>query len=317
MVVPTFARPEALERCLRALGEQTRPADEIIVAHRPEDEPTNALLASWALAGLPLRRATAGPGLVASNNAGLEVAGGDVIAITDDDARPAADWLERIVETFSQDERIAAVGGRDWIWQAGEWVEGDGEPEVGRVQRFGRVVGNHHVGAGPPRDVDVLKGVNMSLRRSALGPLRFDERLRGRGTQMNTELGVCLALRSSGFRVVYDPSIRVDHFPAERPGGDQRAAPSFDATVDTVHNETLALLEFLPPPRRLLFAAWSVLIGARGAPGLAQMVRLALSGQPSWTDLRATLYGRWLGWRTYRRSMCSLPPRIRAAHGGA
>jgi hypothetical protein len=303
-LVPTFGRPEMLNRCLRAIGEQTRPADEIIVAYRPEDEPTQELLASPGLAGLPLLRAAVPrPGLVAANNAGLELAGGDIIAITDDDAQPTPDWLERIVRTFSQDERIAAVGGRDWIWRSGQWVDGDGGTDVGRVQRFGRIVGNHHIGVGPAREVDVLKGVNMSLRRSALGPLRFDERLRGKGTQMNTELGVCLALRSAGLRIVYDPSIRVDHFPAERPGGDRREAPSFEATVDTVHNETLALLEFLPLPRRLLFAGWSVLIGARGAPGLAQVVRLTLGGQrPPSTELRATLYGRWLGWRTYRRS---------------
>ncbi len=304
VLVPSFERPETLERCLRAVGEQTRPADEIIVACRAQDEPTLRLLASPALAELPLSPTAAPrPGLVAANNAGLEVAGGDVIAITDDDARPAPDWLERVVSTFSQDERIAAVGGRDRIWRSGQPLDADGATEVGRVQLFGRVVGNHHIGVGPARDVDFLKGVNMSLRRSALGSLRFDERLRGKGTQMNTELGVCLTLRAAGLRIVYDPSIRVDHFPAERPGGDRREAPSFKAAVDTVHNETLALLDFLPLPRRLLFAGWSVLIGTRGAPGFAQVVRTTLGGQPPrWTELPATLYGRWLGWRTHRRS---------------
>lgn len=304
VVVPTFQRAQSLERCLEALGGQTLAADEIIVPYRPADEPTVKLLSSPKLAGLPLRpTAVASPGLVAANNAGLDAATGDIVAITDDDARPRPDWLERIVATFAQDERIAAVGGRDWIWQSGQWLDTDTTSDVGRVQSFGRLVGNHHLGIGPPRDVDILKGVNMSLRRSALGSLRFDERLRGRATQMNTELPLCLALRSSGGRIVYDPTIRVDHFPGERPAGERREAPSSEAIVDIVHNETLAVLEFLPRWRRILFGPWSVLIGARGAPGLGQMLRLALIGQPaSWRELRATLRGRWLGLLTYRRS---------------
>jgi hypothetical protein len=304
VIVPTLRRPETLERCLRALADQEHRASEVLVICQVGDQLTKEALGSLNAGPSPVRPVgVSGPGLVAALNTGLAAAMGDIVAITDDDARPRPDWLRRIAETFAADERIAAVGGRDWIWREGGWIDQESAFDVGRVQSFGRVIGNHHMGVGGARDVDVLKGVNMSFRRSSLGSLRFDERLRGAGTQMNTELSVCLPLRSGGARVVYDPAIRVDHFPAERPGGARREAPSFEAIVDTVHNETLAVLEFLPRRRRALFAAWGVLIGARGAPGLGQMARLALTGQPvSAAELRATLRGRWLGWRTYRKS---------------
>jgi cellulose synthase/poly-beta-1,6-N-acetylglucosamine synthase-like glycosyltransferase len=302
VIVPTLRRPETLERCLDALAQQEHAPAEVLVVHQATDELTRAALESLDPDAPPVRAVPVSrPGLVAALNAGLGAADRDIVAITDDDARPRPDWLRRIAETFADDDRIAAVGGRDWIWRDGRWIDQESAVDVGRVQWFGRVIGNHHMGVGGPRDVDVLKGVNMSFRRSSLGSLGFDTRLRGAGTQMNTELSVCLPLRSRGARIVYDPAIRVDHFPAERPAGARREAPSFEALVDTVHNETLAVLEFLPRRRHWAFAAWSVLIGARGAPGLGQMVRLALSGDTASTQqLRATLRGRWLGWRTYR-----------------
>jgi hypothetical protein len=45
------------------------------------------------------------------------------------------------------------------------------------------LIGNHHLGVGEPREVDVLKGVNMSYRRTAIADIHFDERMRGTGAQ--------------------------------------------------------------------------------------------------------------------------------------
>jgi cellulose synthase/poly-beta-1,6-N-acetylglucosamine synthase-like glycosyltransferase len=303
VIVPTLRRPDVLTGCLEALARQEHPPAAILVAHRSFDDQTKAVFEDPRFQALPIRPVeVAEPGLIAAYNTALGMADGDIVAITDDDTKPVPDWLSRITATFAGDQRIAAVGGRDWIWRGGRWVDEESSEEVGLIQGFGRVIGNHHMGIGPARDVDVLKGANMSFRVDALRDLRFDERLRGEATQTHTELSVCLPLRARGARIVYDPEIRVDHFPAERPGGERRERLSFRSMADTVHNETLTVLEFLPPRGRLMFAGWSVLIGARGAPGLAQMVRLALRGErPPLAKLGATLYGRWLGWRTYRR----------------
>ena len=90
-------------------------------------------------------------------NAGLAHCTGDVLAITDDDAAPRSHWLARIEGHFASDPKIGAVGGRDWIYHDGVVELGD-STVVGRILWFGRVVGNHHRGVGPARDVDLLKG---------------------------------------------------------------------------------------------------------------------------------------------------------------
>ena len=109
--------------------------------------------------------------------AGLAYADADFVALTDDDAEPVEDWLERIAVVFEEQDDVAGVGGRDD--QVGTIAE---QLDVGRVQWFGRVIGNHHLGAGPPRDVDVLKGVCCAFRIAppAHGRLRRAAARRGR-----------------------------------------------------------------------------------------------------------------------------------------
>jgi Glycosyl transferase family 2 len=201
-------------------------------------------------------------GLVAALNGGLAAACGAIVAFVDDDAVPTVDWLERIVETFKRDERIAAVGGRDVIFEGGRILglvprrrsqRLLGEPGVGRIRWFGRMLGNHHVGVGAARDIDVLKGTNMSYRRQAVFGRGFDERLRGEGVQMHSELSICLPLRRRGLRVVYDPAISVMHYPARRALGSQRDEGGREALASSAHNETLQIGDYFGPLRRLIF----------------------------------------------------------------
>ena len=97
VLVPTYRRPADLARCLLALQRQQRLPDEVIVVARPEDDATHERLADPSVGGaLPLRIVPVDvPGQVAALNQGLDSATGDVVAITDDDAAPRADWLAR------------------------------------------------------------------------------------------------------------------------------------------------------------------------------------------------------------------------------
>jgi glycosyltransferase involved in cell wall biosynthesis len=251
VVVPTYRRPASLARCLDALDRQERPADETIVVVRDEDGASQELLRERPKA--PEIVVVARPGVVAAMNAGIAASNGDVVALTDDDSAPHRDWLRRIEAAYEGDPQIAAVGGRDWLYKQGVLWQGSAR-KVGVVSRFGRVTGNHHLGVGPARDVDVLKGVNLSVRGEALRELRIDERLLGVGTEHHWELSLCLALRRRGFRIVYDPAIAVDHHPQPRVDDSRK----FNARElrDATHNDTLAVLEHLPASQRLLYLAW-------------------------------------------------------------
>jgi glycosyltransferase involved in cell wall biosynthesis/GT2 family glycosyltransferase len=326
VVVPTYRRIDRLAACLQGLRSQNRPADEVLVVVQTSDD-ASASLVSGLACGWPELRClrVARPGLVAALNCGLAGANGSIVAFVDDDAVPSAEWLSRIVNTFERDDRVAAVGGRDVIVEGGRVLEPGrrrglravgGGSCVGRIQWFGRMVGNHHVGVGAARDVDVLKGANMSFRRQAVVDHGFDERLRGEGVQMHTELSICLPLRRRGLRVVYDPDIAVLHYPAARPLGDARDDFNSAAVASQAHNEALQILDYFGPLRRLVFMLWGLAIGTTSAPGLAVLARDVLERRPaSWPKFTAAHHGRLAAWRSHvrtpRRGAPVMPSEVR------
>jgi GT2 family glycosyltransferase len=301
VVVPTYKRPQSLARCLDALERQLHPAQEILVVARVEDTASHEVVRARAQ---PVQLVLVEhPGVVAAMNAGIDASGGEVVALTDDDAAPHEDWLTRMVAVYESDEsaRVAAVGGRDWVHTKQGRLIDDSAHSVGMVSWFGRITGNHHLGVGLPRDVAVLKGVNLSVRGELLREVRIDGRLRGVGTEHHWEVALCLALAARGFRIVYDPAIAVDHHLQERVEDSRK----FDASElrDSTFNETLALLEYLPAWRRASFVAWAFAVGTSPTPGVAQMLRaLPARRAESWSQFLGAQSGLFAGVRTYRRS---------------
>lgn len=301
VLVPSYRRPDALQRCLAALAVQSRAPDEVVVAVRRGDDATVAVVETARSSGLPVQTAiVVATGVVAAMQAALDAATGDIMALTDDDARPRPDWIQGLLAHFASAADVGGVGGRDW--QPHE--RGDAA-RVGIVQWFGRVIGNHHLGAGSARDVDVLKGVNCAFRAPLLRAVGFDARLRGDGAQMYWELGVCLPLRRAGWRLIYDPAVAVEHDVAPRHDDDHLHRGVFAELPlrNAVHNETVELLEARGAWSRAVFFLWAFLVGSSEGPGILQSVRRVLRGDPTavarW---RATLAGRATGAATARRA---------------
>ena len=106
VVVPTRSRETRLAFLLDALAEQTLDRDryEVIVV-RSDDSPGPF---TEAPDGLEVKFLTATRGAAGQRNAGWRRASAPLVAFTDDDCRPARDWLERILaaagdpETFIQ-----------------------------------------------------------------------------------------------------------------------------------------------------------------------------------------------------------------------
>ncbi len=114
VVVPTFKRPELLQRCLAALVAQTCDPStyEIVIADDAASESTRRQVEDWrrrclltgpAIHYLPVRDSH---GPAAARNAGWRFAQGRVIAFTDDDCIPEPEWLE----AGSQAVRDGATG---------------------------------------------------------------------------------------------------------------------------------------------------------------------------------------------------------------
>jgi cellulose synthase/poly-beta-1,6-N-acetylglucosamine synthase-like glycosyltransferase len=300
VLVPTFRRSESLCGCLEALTVQTSPPAEIVVVMRDDDLESH--IAAECFAGrLPLRMVRVDrPGQVEALNRGLSVVRARLVAITDDDARPRADWIERITAHFA-DPQVGAVGGRDRVYWAGELLGGRARL-VGRVRWYGRIVGNHHLESAL-QDVQFLKGVNMSYRRDLL--LGFDEHLAGDGSQICNDMQASLRIHVSGWRVVWDPDVTVDHYPAERFDEDKRGDPTLRAVANVLHNQTYILLSLLTGWRRITSLLYPVVVGTRATPGLLTLplaMFTARSAERTWFGFRANLQGRFRGVMTFCRT---------------
>jgi cellulose synthase/poly-beta-1,6-N-acetylglucosamine synthase-like glycosyltransferase len=308
VIVPSYGRPQVIRRCLAALSRQTRSPDEVLVVVRDSDEATRVEVSAFAAEYRPLRMLTIRePGSVAALNLALTEARGEIISFTDDDAEPWPDWLERIHHHFASEPDLGALGGRDWLYAGGVLLQSEARV-VGHVQWVGRMVGNHHLGVGPAREVEVIKGANMSFRRDALAGLWFDRRLKGGDAEWFMEPGLVFAVKRRGWKVVYDPAVAIDHHhPASRLAADRDR--SVARTYSRVFNETLVLLEYLPRHRRAAFLPWAFLVGQRESPGLAQWIRYLLTGRPAATRRLA------LAWRARLDALRVFQPGRQASDG--
>jgi cellulose synthase/poly-beta-1,6-N-acetylglucosamine synthase-like glycosyltransferase len=272
VVIPTYARPGHLQRCLAGLEEQSRPADEVVVVWRRGDRATSDFLSRLQRERV-ISVAVDEPTQAVAMTAGVCAARGDIIAFTDDDAVPRRDWLAGLLGHF-EDIAVGAVGGRDVL--SGSSKDERLVSRVGLITRWGRLIGNHHIGTGPAREVTVLKGANMAFRRRALA---IPSHLRGAGAQIHQEVAICLWARKRGWKIIYDPGVVVDHYPAARFDADRRLRPEPIAIKNIAYNYSLCLLSF--EPRLYLRRAVSgLIVGDKTNPGLVRAAGAALRREP-------------------------------------
>ena len=151
----------------------------------------------------------------------------------------------------------------------------------------------------------------MSYRHIAIKDMCFDNRMRGTGAQAHFEIAFCLTLRRAGKKLIYDPQVLVDHYLAVRFDEDLRDRFNPVAFANEVHNETLAIVEYLPPHRRIIFAIWSILVGTRRAFGLIQLIRfLPYEGTLAIHKWLVSIKGRkqgWLSWLQSNKPVATMP----------
>jgi glycosyltransferase involved in cell wall biosynthesis len=301
VLVPTYRRPDDLRRCLSALLAQTRRPEQVVIVVRDVDTDSHSVADAFKRGGadgIDVDIVTVSPpGILSAMNLGLPRMTGDVLCFTDDDAEPLPDWLERI-ERWYLDPSVVGVGGRDLLVQQPDSLAGRCRV-VGRRSWYGRIVGNHHLALEPPWpvEVSVLKGVNMSYRRTALEGFRFDDRMASYSSSWH-ELDSGFFARRGGGRLIYDPSIQVRHYASPRPDG-SRESPQ--AVYDHSHNYTYVMMKHLSWASRLVFLMYVFLVGQRATWGpvavayeLATRRRLA-----PWSEIRSSIAGKCAGVRSF------------------
>jgi glycosyltransferase involved in cell wall biosynthesis len=111
VIVPVFNDSERLKICLRALEDQRYPKHlyEVIVVDNGSEDSVVTVVAEFGQA----RASYEGrPGSYAARNRGLALARGEVLAFTDADCIPAADWIEKGVANLLHEPHCGLVAGR-------------------------------------------------------------------------------------------------------------------------------------------------------------------------------------------------------------
>ncbi|MBN1814990.1 MAG: glycosyltransferase [Anaerolineae bacterium] len=112
VIVPTRDRPALLADCLAKLRANAYRHREVIVVDQSCGDETAAMVWSAACLDRSIRYVRSDTsGSSRAQNVALRVACGELLAITNDDCRPAANWLGRIVEEFMVDREVVAVFG--------------------------------------------------------------------------------------------------------------------------------------------------------------------------------------------------------------
>ncbi len=112
VVVCTRDRTQPLRHCLAALQTLDYPHYEVVVVdNAPSNEETRQLVMETAVTFASLRYVCEPrPGLDWARNRGIAEAQHDLVAFTDDDARPDARWLQAIARAFAEPEVMAVTG---------------------------------------------------------------------------------------------------------------------------------------------------------------------------------------------------------------
>jgi glycosyltransferase involved in cell wall biosynthesis len=180
---------DVMEAWLRQTG-RSRVLEWIIVSPR-RPSPEEAEILQKAPAQWIERAADRYYGL---KNEGIRRARGRFVALADADALPADDWLERALDVIEQSEaEVALVTGRT------RYLPGPFSREMAIVQLPNQEDMAH--------DTTHFLAHNVLLRADTVRPLLFS----GDAIRLGSDTHLAGRLVEAGFRLRYDPSLRVTH----------------------------------------------------------------------------------------------------------
>jgi glycosyltransferase involved in cell wall biosynthesis len=217
IVICTYNRAASLQLTLAALAAQVTRASirwEVVIVDNNSTDATHAVIQRFvSTADIPSRYVfVAEQGLSRARNAGVAASRGDIIAFTDDDVLPAADWVDRIAITMAE-TNAHVVGGRivpTWLEEPPAWLRH-------RSALHGALAILDYANAMPVLDAHrapSVWGANMAFRRCVFERVGgFDTRrgLVGATLHRGEEIDLVARALAAGCQAVYEPSIIVSH----------------------------------------------------------------------------------------------------------
>lgn len=271
VVIPTCGRPALLERCLAAVARQEFPSEayEIIVVDDGPSIATRDAVTRWVARSVTGGGPTIGytstqraKGPAAARNVGWRAAQGRIIAFTDDDTVPKADWIWRGVQALGSER--AAVWGRVVVPLPDDPT--DYERDAAGLANGGFVTANCFV------RTDALDAVG-----------GFDERFR---LAWREDSDLFFALRKRFPEVAYAPEAVVVHPIRPARWGvslKQQRKVLFDALLYKKHPELYREQIRRAPPWHYYAMVLALVLAAAGA--LSDNAPLAWTGAAVWLAL--------------------------------
>jgi GT2 family glycosyltransferase len=265
VIVPNHNGRALLPECLDALRRQTRPPDEIIVVDDASHDDSVALIQSRypEVGVVPL---TVNRGFCHTANVGLRAAGGNLLALLNNDAAPAPDWLRAMCSAVKSFPEVAFFASKMMFCEDPERVNSAGL--FMRVDGVGRDIG-YGQRDGPafetPRKVFGASAGAAVYRCKMLAEIGlFDESFVAYGE----DLDLSFRAQLRGYQCLYVPHAVVYH----------RGHASYGLKGQTAaylgcRNMLMIILKNMPG--RLLYRHWPRLLAAQ----LYQIGYFMMTGQ--------------------------------------
>ena len=147
-------------------------------------------------------------GLAYSRNLGVKYAEGEIVAFIDDDALPYPNWLEEIVNTYEEDEKVGGVTGEIvplWENDSMSWFP----------KELWWIISCSYVAIPMKQEVRNGIGTNMSFKKKIAEDVGlFNTNLGKKGEKwiLSEEVELCIRLREkTGKKIIYNPDVKVKH----------------------------------------------------------------------------------------------------------
>ena len=213
VIVVNFNRRELLRACLGSLALQNSVRFEVIVVDNGSSDGSVAMVescfAQHTRFSLQLIKNTENRGFCGANNQGIRCAGGELIALLNNDAEAAPDWLAELANALLAREDIGMAASKILVYEDHRRIDKAGHLIYFDGQNRGRGAGQMDYGQFDSLE-EVLwpDGCAAMYRKSMLDRIGgFDEDLFAYGD--DAELG--LRARIAGWGCLYVPGAVVRH----------------------------------------------------------------------------------------------------------